>query len=129
MITLQFVPYWQISALTSEKRIKKLLDIVKDEKIALVEGRLEKHEEAALIKTTMQAINGKFKGIEISVVMPETTELGLFGKIQSQIVEMISGPRHGITIIGPATIIKEIKKDPEKIQLMTFESKKIKKKR
>jgi hypothetical protein len=29
------------------------------------------------------------------------------------------GERQGLTIIGPASIVKEIKKDPNKIQLLT----------
>ena len=128
MITLQFLPYTQISSLSSEARLKKLLDIVKDEKILLIEGRLSREEEAKLIQTTMSSINGKFKGIELSVFTPES-EKGFLRKVSSQIVEMLSGPRHGITIIGPATVIKEIRKDPEKIQLLTFEGKKTKKRK
>ncbi|MBI3033894.1 DUF2073 domain-containing protein [Candidatus Woesearchaeota archaeon] len=123
MITLQFIPYSDIENLTPEKRIKKLLDVVKEDRILLLEGRLAKEEEAGLIRTTMEAINGRFKGIEISVVSSNSKGHGLLKKIQKNIVELLSGPRSGITIIGPATIVKEIKKDPDKIQLLTVEAK------
>ena len=33
------------------------------------------------------------------------------------------GDRQGLTVIGPATIVKEIKKDPNKIELLTKEAK------
>ena len=46
MITLQFVPYEEVEELTSNERIKKLLTLVKDEKIVVLEGRLRKEEEA-----------------------------------------------------------------------------------
>ena len=125
MITLQFVPYSEIANLSSEKRIKKLLDGVKDEKIILLEGRLTKEEEAQLIKITMESINSKFKGIELSVVTSEKKEAGIWKKIKHNLISLLSGGKPGITIIGPATIIKEIKKDPDKIQLLTVEAKKL----
>ncbi len=125
MLTLQFIPFNEISHLSPERRIKKLVDAVKDEKIILLEGRLTKEEEADLIKTTMAAINGKFKGIELSVVTSDKKEQGLVKKVQRSLLNLLSGGRHGITIIGPATVIKEIKKDPDKIQLLTVEAKRL----
>ncbi len=43
-------------------------------------------------------------------------------------INMLMGDRMGFTIIGPATIIKQIKKDPDKIELFTKDIKKKKKK-
>ena len=68
MVTLQFVPYGEIESLDSDARIERLLKIVKEEKIVLLEGRLRKREEIELIKKTMEAINKEFKGIELAVV-------------------------------------------------------------
>ena len=68
MLTLQFVPYSEINHLTSIGRIRKLLNLAKENKIVLLEGRLEKDEETELIKTTMEEINKDFKGIELAVV-------------------------------------------------------------
>ncbi len=123
MLTLQFVPYSDIEDLSIDERIKKILGIVKDEKIIVMEGRLRKSEEAELIKATMEKINSKFKGIEISVVYPENRGATLGKKFKSTLAELLLGERQGLTVIGPASLIKEIKKDPDKIQLFTAEKK------
>ena len=118
-LTLQFVPYADIEDLSSEQRIKKVLDIAKKDKIVLLEGRLSSEEESQLIKATMESISKKFKGIELSVVYPDHRDNELFGKLKSMLVNLLLGDRSGITIIGPANIVKEIKQDPDKIQLLT----------
>jgi len=119
MITLQFVPYYEIQDLNSQKRIKKLLSIVKENKILLLEGRLKKEEETELIKKTMEEINDEFKGIELGVIYPDKKDADLFFRLRKVLVNFLMGDRHGLTIIGPATIVKEIKQDPDKIQLLT----------
>jgi hypothetical protein len=117
MLTLQYVPYHEIEHLNSQNRVKKILKIVKEDKIVLLEGRLKKHEEAELIKSTMELINDSFKGIELGVLHPEKNDLSFFIKLKHNIIDFLMGDRQGLTIIGPATVIKEIKQDPDKIQL------------
>jgi hypothetical protein len=119
MLTLQFIPYHEIEALNSTSRVKKLLRIVKENKIVLLEGRLKKQEEAELIKYTMEQIDGSFKGIELGVLHPDQKDMQFFRKLKKNLFELILGDRQGLTIIGPATIVKEIKQDPNKIQLFT----------
>ena len=46
----------------------------------------------------------------------------LFKKLKQDIIKFLLGHREGITIIGPASIIKDIKKDPNKIQLLVLSS-------
>ena len=122
MITLEFVPYNEIENLSSIGRIKKLLKIAKENKIVLLEGRLKREEETELIKTTMEEINDEFKGIELAVIYPhKTAESNLFRNIKLNVIDAIAGNRLGLTIIGPASIVKAIKKDPTKIQLLTRE--------
>ena len=129
MLTLQFVPYEEIEGLGSNERIKKLLGLVKDERIVVLEGRLRKEEEAELIRKTMEEISERFKGIEISVIYPDRRK-GTLGKtIKSGIADMLLGQRQGLTVLGPASLIKEIRKDPDKIQLFTQERKKARKKK
>ena len=70
MVTFQFIPYTEVESLSSAKRVNKLLNIVKENKIVIMEGRLKKEEEADLIEITMEEISSKFKGIELSVVYP-----------------------------------------------------------
>jgi len=117
MLTLQFIPYSEIESLDSDARIAKLLKAVKEDKIVLLEGRLKRREESELIRKTMEQITKKFKGIEISVIYPKGQSADLFKKIKEQLVSFLLGDRQGFTVIGPATIVKEIKKDPDKIQL------------
>ncbi|MBW2970887.1 DUF2073 domain-containing protein [Candidatus Woesearchaeota archaeon] len=124
MLTLQFVPYAEIEQLSSKKRIRKLLDIAKKNRIVILEGRLRKSEEAELIQITMEQINSKFKGIELAVVYPESTESGFVSKVKTNMANILLGNRQGLTVIGPATLVTEIVKDPEKIQLFTKESRK-----
>ena len=124
MLTLQFVPYEEIEGLTSNERIRKLLGMVKDERIVVLEGRLRKEEEAALIKKTMEEINDRFKGIELSVVYPEKRKGNLGKMLKNNITDLLLGQRQGLTVLGPASLIKEIKKDPDKIQLFTQDKKK-----
>ncbi len=57
MVTLQFVPYTEIESLSSVGRIRKLLNIAKQDKIVLLQGRLRKEEETELIKATMEEPN------------------------------------------------------------------------
>ena len=61
MVTFQFVPHHEIQDLTSAKRVNKLMNIVKQNKIVLLEGRLKKEEETDLIEITMEEIGHKFK--------------------------------------------------------------------
>ncbi|HII29647.1 hypothetical protein COT48_05730 [Candidatus Woesearchaeota archaeon CG08_land_8_20_14_0_20_47_9] len=119
MLTLQVVTYQEIEALSSAKRIKKLLDLVKEDKIIFLEGRLKRSEEAELISHTMSEIDDNFKGIEICVVYPEQRNQLFLEKIRSHFINLILGDRQGLTIIGPASIIKEIRRNPDKIQLFT----------
>ncbi len=118
-LTLQFIPYAEIEQLDSKARIKKLLDAAKKDKIVLLEGRLTAEEEAQLIQKTMASINKKFKGIELSVIYPDAGNNEFFAKLKSRLVNILLGNRSGLTIIGPANVVKEIKQDPDKIQLLT----------
>ncbi|MFH0978099.1 MAG: DUF2073 domain-containing protein [Candidatus Woesearchaeota archaeon] len=119
MITLQFVPYSEIEHLSSLGRIRKLLNIAKENKIVLLEGRLKKEEEKELIKVTMEEINEEFRGIELAVIEPKSKPEGGLSKLKKGVIDIILGERTGLTIIGPASIVKEIKKDPTKIELLT----------
>ena len=40
-------------------------------------------------------------------------------KLKARMVNFLLGNRSGLTIIGPANVVKEIKQDPDKIQLLT----------
>tara|TARA_Y100000310_G_C20698161_1_gene827210 strand:- start:3208 stop:3600 length:393 start_codon:yes stop_codon:yes gene_type:complete len=130
MLTLQIVPYAEIVDLSSVGRIRKLLTIAKQNKIVLLQGRLKKEEEAELIKTTMEEINKDFKGIELAVIEDASSKTASgVEALRAGLSNLFLGDRQGLTIIGPANIVKAIKKDPKKIELYTQDTKKKRKKR
>lgn len=128
MLSLEFIPYAEIEKLTSVGRIRKLLKLAKEKKIVLLQGRLKKDEETELIKTTMEEVNKDFKGIELAVVYPEKKDSDFLNKIKNTFFNVLLGDRLGFTVIGPASIVKEIKRDPNKIQLFTGNLKRRRKK-
>jgi len=118
-LTLEFMPYSQIRDLSSSERIKKILDIVLLNKIIILQGRLKPEEETRLIEDTMAMIGHvkKFKGIELAVINSGEGER-VFRKFTQGIARMLVGDTASMTIIGPASIVKDIKRDPKKIELM-----------
>lgn len=124
MVTLHFVPYTEIESMSSLGRIRKLLNIAKNNKIVLLQGKLKKEEEAELIKATMEEINKEFKGIELAVIHPSNSDISGIQKLKNDMVSLLLGDRQGLTIIGPANIVKSIKKDPHKIEVYTKDLKK-----
>ncbi len=129
MLTLQILPYSEIAGLTSVGRIRKLLNIAKENKIILLQGRLSKEEEVELIKATMEEINKDFKGIELAVLEPNKDKGNPLSMLRDGIANVLLGNKQGLTVIGPANIVKEIKKDPNKIELLTKEIRAPKKKK
>ncbi len=120
-LTLQFVPYSEIELLGSAERIRKLLGLVLTNKIVLLQGRLTAEEEARLIEDTMALIGNvkDFKGVELAVLSQKKEETPLFSlrRMKGRIAKAL-GAQNEITIIGSASIVREIKRDPSKLQLM-----------
>ena len=124
MLTLQYIPHHDFVRLNLDEKLKKIMKGVKEEKIILIEGRLDPLEESELIKRTMSEITRSFKGIEIASVDYDFRRMELFEKIKKNIANFLLNRRTGLTIVGPASIVREIKKDPNKIELLTMEKKK-----
>jgi len=119
--SIQFLPYSEIRNLDSTERIKKILKIVLGNNILILQGKLTPEEETRLIGDTMAMVGhvDNFKGIELAVISENMKELGFFSRFRNNLVNMLSkGDLGAITLIGPATIIKEIKKNPKKIELL-----------
>ncbi len=120
MLTLQFIPYSEIENLDSPSRIDKILDVVKQNKIVLMQGRLKPEEETLLIMETMSQIHKSFKGVEICTIYPEEKDLQLFNKFKKEMVKFLIGHRDGVTIVGPSSVVKEIRRNPNKVELFTI---------
>ncbi len=120
--SIEFLPYSEIRNLDSNERIKKILDVVLGNHLLLLQGHLKPEEETRLIGDTMAMIGHvkNFKGIELAVISNnQENEKNPINKLKSRAVTLLAGADIGaITIIGPATIVKEIKKNPKKIELL-----------
>ncbi len=117
--SIQFLPYSEIRELNSDERIKKILGIIFNNNILILQGRLTANEEARLIGDTMAMIGHikNFRGIELAVI--GNNQETIFGKMTKGIANAIAGGDFSaITIIGPATIVKEMKRNPKKIELL-----------
>jgi hypothetical protein len=117
--SIQFLPYSEIRSLNSNERIKKVLDIVFGNNILILQGRLLPEEETRLIGDTMAMIGHvkNFKGIELAVISSNGKE-NVIEKMKKGIINALSkGDLGAVTIIGPASIVKEIKRNPKKIEL------------
>jgi hypothetical protein len=119
-LTIQFLPYAEIEGLDSTARIKKLLEIILKNKVIILQGRLKADEETRLIEDTMILVGKikEFKGIELAVISPNPEERKLVDKLKHGIANMLVGQTDAMTIIGPASVIKEMKKDPKKLEVM-----------
>jgi len=119
-LTIQFLPYSEIESLNSGARIKKILDIILDNKLVVIQGRLKSEEEARLIEDTM-ALVGRikgFKGVELAVISPDVKKRDVLSQLKHGIANALVGNTESLTVIGPASIIKEMKKDPRKLEII-----------
>ena len=59
-----------------------------------------------------------FKGIELAVISNREEE-NIFNQFRAGLINILSrGDLGAVTIIGPASIVKEIKNNPKKIELL-----------
>ena len=119
-LTIHFMPYSEIARKDTIERIKKIMGLVLKHKIIILQGKLKSSEEAKLIENSMTLIGNirGFQGIEIAGLSGENEYRGLFENIRRNIAKILIGEQDAITIIGPASVVKEMTKDPKKIELM-----------
>jgi hypothetical protein len=124
MLSFQYLPHREYSSLEVDAKLKMIFKIVKKNKIVLMQGRLKPQEEAQLIEQTMGQITKKFSGISFCTILPEKQN----GKkkqdskvptiMKNAFYNMFMKNRDTLTIIGPANLVKEIRKNPNRIDLM-----------
>ncbi len=86
---------------SSMEKISMIINRVKAGDILVIEGGLTPSEEAELIETTMREIDiENFVGIDIHTL--ERDERSFFGFSKKKTI--------GITIIGPANVMRSVKK-------------------
>lgn len=100
-LELDFLSSTALENVSSMEKIYMIIDRVKKGKLVVIEGGLTPGEEAELIETTMREIDIEdFVGIDVHTLDKEKSTL--FGLSKKKVV--------GITIIGPANLMKTVKK-------------------
>ena len=119
-LTIHFMPYSEIAHEDTIHRIRKIMGTVLQGKIIILQGRLKPEEETKLIEHTMTLVGNikGFQGIELAVISGDSENRNLFEKVRRNIARILIGEQGAVTIIGPATVVKEIKRDPKKMEMM-----------
>ncbi len=110
-VQIEFIPAKSLEGKASGEKIAQVLGAVKKDKIVVLETPLSRQEEKALIEKTMQQINDKFTGIEIASFGEQADDF------KSKIIKLLGGKTYGLTVIGPSNLVKQIKRDPDKLNL------------
>ena len=120
-LSLDFMPIDKIKNAPMDKRIELIISKVKEDKIIVFNTLFKPEEEAVLIKKTMENVNKRFPGIEICSLSNNDLikNASLLTKLRSFMVKLLTGSNQGITVIGPAKIIKKLKREPDSISLLT----------
>ncbi len=117
-LSIHIMPYSEIRELTITERVKKILNLILGNRVVILQGRLRPEEEIRLIEDTMAMVDHikTFKGIELAVVDANRDE-GFFLRMKRGIARGLTGESNSLTVIGPASVVKEIKRDPSKIEV------------
>ena len=118
-LSIHVMQFSEVKDMGIAERVKKILNLVLGNKIIIFHGRLRAEEEARLIEDTMAMVDHvkNFSGIELAVIEPDIRDESIFVKMKYGIAKRLVGENTALTVIGPASIIKEIKRDPKKIEL------------
>lgn len=118
-LSLHFLSFDKLREEDSRNNIKNILDRAKKGQIVVIEGTLSPVFESNLIESTMQNVNNKFSGIEIASlnVAKRMAEGPISEKMKDFVLNKLGGGKRGLTVVGPANVVKKIKSDPENIIL------------
>lgn len=111
------MPYREHATLDTNEKLKRILRITKQNKIILMQGKLKPREEARLIEETMSQITKSFAGISFCTINPNSNGNKKSFSFRDSFYNMTFGKRDVLTIIGPANVVKEIRKNPSKIDI------------
>jgi len=119
-LSLHVIPFSEIQDLGIAERVRKILALILANKIIILHGKLRPEEEARLIEDTMAMVDHikNFQGIELAVIEPDLKNKGIMMKMRHGIAKRLVGYTGALTLIGPASVVKEIRQDPKKLELM-----------
>ena len=111
-LEVDFVPFSSIKRKPPEEKVEFLMERVKAGKVIVIEGTLDPEEEAMLIESTMKAVSEDFPGIELCTLSgDEYRKMGMLDDLRDRLLKTL-GHRKGIVVVGPAAVIKEVKRSP-----------------
>ena len=113
---VKILSFNSLMELTPRQRSEKILSLVKKGDLVVFEGRLESEEELNLTTKALESVSGKFTGIEIAYLGAQNKSL--IEKVKHSLVRVLSGKSPGLTVVGPSKTIKEIKMDPNNLEIM-----------
>ncbi len=112
-LKIDFISEQALTEMTLDKKLAFILKKVRENRIVILNVSLDFMEEAKLVTATMEGIDGNFKGIEFFTLPRKGNAIF---EIATKSIEKLTGsqmPRAGLTLVGPASIIKKIKRDPQ----------------
>ena len=112
-IKIKLVPYETLK----DDEFVKVLKNIREDTILLIDAKLNPDEELHLIKDTMASVNDKFSGIELGSLELASEKNGNMSKIRNALIEKLLGKKRGLTIVGPATLVHKIKRNPKELML------------
>lgn len=130
-LKMDFISSTNLDSMAGDKKINFILNKVKDGSILVVNGVLTPDEEMDLIKETMRRVDDGFPGIEVCSLKKQMKGWKQFfealsdgrEKLSETLWSGITGQpvktrlKTGMTLIGPARLIKDIKKNPNSFSI------------
>ncbi len=112
-IKMEFISTARLRGMgSSEERVDYLLNVIKRGSIIVLDERLDPLEERLLIEATLSMIDDDFTGIEISSIGDHASDW------KYKLIKLLGGKPPGLTVIGPAKLLKRVKGDKEHLDLL-----------
>ncbi len=117
-LRIKFLPYEKFR----QNNINSVLKDLHENTIIIIDAKLNSDEEFFLIRETMKKVSDTFSGIELSSLEFKSKEkMNVLRKtldtVKTGLLEKMIGKKRGMTIIGPADLVRKVKKNPEDVLL------------
>jgi len=131
-LKMDFISAETLNEKSPKNRINFILKKIKEGKIIVTDASFEAKEEMELIKETMRRVDDGFPGIEVCSMKRQTKgfkhTMEILLEQKNRVQKLLSFLRGipppklnlktGLTLIGPAKFIKQIKKKPDSFSVM-----------
>ncbi|MEM5773098.1 MAG: DUF2073 domain-containing protein [Candidatus Aenigmatarchaeota archaeon] len=132
-LKFDFVSSAVLESKPRDKRINFILNKVKDGTILVTDGVMSPEEEMELIKETMRRVDDGFPGIEVASLKKPVSGIAKWIEKFSEQKDKVkiffaslagekkvsTGLKTGLTLIGPAKYIRQVKKNPNSFSVLT----------